>query len=353
MTQQICRRNKFGYCQYGDKCRFRHNDKVCVDKICKIVNCENRHPRSCKFQREYGRCKFTTYCKYNHDKNKDIAENSDKIEEIEKKLNEIEIIAKMNTPVEREVEKKMDNFEKQIKTMQKALEEKDSSISELKKRLEHFEKKITNEKNAKDKVIDKKIKDLEELIKKQSKKKGEQFSCTSCEFKTTSSQGLKTHIKRKHTKLNEEIYPKNCELCETEIANNRAMHLHLKTHSYRDGDELKFKCEDCEFWGPNNLTMEVHAGKAHSDIIQCGLCDFKAKDLEKLETHLSTCETYECDLCYFRVTKICEIKTHMMEKHENENVKIIHGKQDRKNEEEIDCAEHLRFDLFPKVCLVK
>ena len=34
------------------------------------------------------------------------------------------------------------------------------------------------------------------------------------------------------------------------------MNLHLKMYSYRDEDELKFKCEDCEFWGPNNLTME-------------------------------------------------------------------------------------------------
>ena len=38
----------------------------------------------------------------------------------------------------------------------------------------------------------------------------------------------------------------------------------------------------------------------------------------------------------------------MSEKHENENVIIIHGKQNRNKEEEIDCAEHLRFNLFPK-----
>ena len=94
--------------------------------------------------------------------------------------------------------------------------------------------------------------------------------------------------------------------------------------------------------------MEVHAGKNHSAILECGLCDYKAKDLESLETHISTCEIYECNICYFRVTKICDIKTHMNEKHENENVIIIHGKQNRNKEEEIDCAEHLRFDLFPK-----
>ena len=95
-------------------------------------------------------------------------------------------------------------------------------------------------------------------------------------------------------------------------------------------------------------TIEVHAGKAHSSNFECGLCDFKAKDLENLETHISTCEIYECNNCYFRVTQICEIKIHMLEKHESENVLILHGKQDRSNEEKIDCKEHLRFDLFPK-----
>ena len=45
-----------------------------------------------------------------------------------------------------------------------------------------------------------------------------------------------------------------------------------------------------------------------------------------------------------------EIQTHMIEKHENENVKILHGKQDRNNEDELDCVEHFRFELFPKDC---
>ena len=126
------------------------------------------------------------------------------------------------------------------------------------------------------------------------------------------------------------------------------MKLHLKTHSYKNGDDLNFKCEDCDFWGQNGLTMEVHPGKNHSAKLECGLCDLKAKDLESLVTHISTCEIYECNNCYFRVTQIYEIKTHMNEKHENENVIIIHGKQDRNNYEEIITTEHRRFYLFPK-----
>ena len=262
MNQQICRRNKFAYCKHSDKCRFRHNDEICVDKKCSIYNCEKRHPRICKFQREYGRCKFTTYCRYSHEKNSDIAQNSDKIQEIEKKIINIESKAVINNPVEKnlvkEVQKKMDTFENEIKTLRKALEDKDSFIHMLEKRLDTVEKKFTEEKCVREKEMNKKIKDLEGFIKKQTKKKAEHFSCKTCEFKTTSSQGLKTHVKRKHTKINEVKYPQTCNLCETELDNEKQMNLHLKTHSYRDGEKLKFKCEDCDFWGPNSLTMEVH-----------------------------------------------------------------------------------------------
>ena len=58
------------------------------------------------------------------------------------------------------------------------------------------------------------MKYLDGLIKKHIKKKVEHFSCTACDFKTTSSQGLKTHTKRKHTQLNAEKYPKTVNFVE-------------------------------------------------------------------------------------------------------------------------------------------
>ena len=242
---------------------------------------------------------------------------------------------------------KLTNVEKKCSENQK---NKDAQINGFELRLQELEKEHKTYKKEKEK----KIKELENTCKQKARKekdndtKVDHFNCTACDFITTSRQGLKTHTTRKHTKLCSEKYPKTCEFCEMELDSEKEMNLHLKTHSYRNEEELKFKCEDCDFWGQNNLTMEVHAGKAHSSNFECGLCDFKAKDLENLETHISTCEIYECSICYFRVTQMCEIKTHMIEKHESDNVLIQHGKQDRRDEEKIDCKEHLRFDLFPK-----
>ena len=33
----------------------------------------------------------------------------------------------------------------------------------------------------------------------------------------------------------------------------------------------KFKCVDCEFVGTNEYTMEVHIGKYHTDVFECGI----------------------------------------------------------------------------------
>ena len=82
MREDVCRKNKHGYCMYGDTCHFRHIDEVCSDKICNVFNCEKRHPKLCKFFREYHRCKFTTFCRYSHT----VTDNDEQIKEIEIKM---------------------------------------------------------------------------------------------------------------------------------------------------------------------------------------------------------------------------------------------------------------------------
>ena len=77
------------------------------------------------------------------------------------------------------------------------------------------------------------------------------------------------------------------------------------------------------------------------------MCDFKAKNINKLNTHISTCESYDCDECNFRVKTLSSIRTHMEEVHvETENVKINHLKLDRKDDNFVTITEHLRHELF-------
>ena len=194
---------------------------------------------------------------------------------------------------------------------------------------------------------DKKIKDLENMLKNHPKKQKvtEKLKCSECEYETTTKRTLNAHIAKKHTNLSKFKYPANCELCDEELKDEKEVKLHMKSHTY---SELNFKCENCNYWSYNALTMEVHVGKHHAEKLECGLCEYKVDNLESLKIHLSTCEVYECNRCFFRVCTLSEIKKHIKEKHEDDDdLKITHGKVNRKDEEEIDENELMKHEIFP------
>ena len=89
--------------------------------------------------------------------------------------------------------------------------------------------------------------------------------------------------------------------------------------------------------------MEVHLGKVHGDKFDCGLCDYNAKDLENLEMHLSTCETYKCIICDLDFTNLSEIKKHFSQKHEP------HVKENRDNIDAFDGNHYSFKELFPEL----
>ena len=209
----------------------------------------------------------------------------------------------------------------------------------LELRLDELEKKHKNDKQIKDK----KIKDLENVIKKKSiQEQPEDFRCSECDFVAKTKSGLKTHKARIHTKTNALQYPAECELCEAKLENEQIMKEHLKYHSYK---KSTYKCEDCDYCSENFLTMEVHVGKHHGEKIDCGLCNFEAKDLEALNMHLSTCEIYVCDDCCYRSIHIHEIKEHLEKSHTSPYDTIIHGKVNLKNPEIIDDALYSKHQI--------
>ena len=191
MNKNVCRRNKYGHCKYGDKCTYLHTNEICAEKNCNVYNCERRHPQICNYQRTYGRCKFTEYCIYSHNKPGDILENINKIAILEKKIENLQETHNRNVRNECKkkldnLESKIDNLESQIITMNKASEEKGSLINDLEKRLESIQRNCLDTFIVKEIEVNKKFKDIENVSKKQKKTKVEQFNCTDCNFTTTS-----------------------------------------------------------------------------------------------------------------------------------------------------------------------
>ena len=152
------------------------------------------------------------------------------------------------------------------------------------------------------------------------------LKCEKCKFVTDSNDGLEVHIQRKHKNLDDP--PFDCEFCDKTFKNKEQLEKHLKTHSFKK----VFKCENCSFLGSNELCLNVHEGKEHSEEYECGLCDFKAGSLENLETHLHTCEIYTC--CHYldnNCRTVTDIKKHLKEKHTNwlKDTFVTHSKISR------------------------
>ena len=141
-------------------------------------------------------------------------------------------------------------------------------------------------------------------------------------------------------------------MCEKNIDSKEELLKHMPSHSYKPSSELNFKCEECDFWGPNQLTMEVHIGKHHSERFECGLCDYKGKDFDDLDIHLVTCELYRCTycLCNLNFKTISSLKTHVNEKHQTPHMKrntdIMHAKIDRNNSEIISTRIYKANNFF-------
>ena len=85
----ICKYNKYGYCKYGETCHKYHEIRKCEDVKCETVTCLLRHPTPCRHFSIYRRCKFGSYCSFEH------CEETDKISfvcEIKELKSEITIL---------------------------------------------------------------------------------------------------------------------------------------------------------------------------------------------------------------------------------------------------------------------
>ena len=212
-----------------------------------------------------------------------------------------------------EMDKRIEVFETQLRTMRECIAEKDAQIASLEERLS----KIESEDNTKHlKMVELKEK------------------CFQCDFETTSKHGLKVHIAKKHTVRS----TFSCEFCERIFENEKDMRKHLKTHSYK---KANFKCLECDFVGETEKTMDVHSGKEHSNNFECGICDLKLRNKEDLEVHLFTCEIYVCRKREFKAKTISEVKLHTESMHGTDKDHFLHHiKMDRNNVNEVSDSKH-------------
>ena len=109
-------------------------------------------------------------------------------------------------------------------------------------------------------------------------------------------------------------------------------------------NQLKYKCEDCDFFANDILSLNVHVERKHLGNFECAICGFTAENEDHLNTHLHTCETYTCDYCLhskFMVKTLPELVAHLKNKHPKHLMKttIIHTKMARSDVDKVSQRE--------------
>ena len=205
--EEICKFNKFGFCKFRNTCFKKHENQKCEKKNCKIWNCSLRHPKTCRFFREYKRCKFGEFCKFSHDQlteknySEDIGGMMEKLECLKKDIGVKDIeIARLDTEIkdlERGLNCKIMNLEKIVRILQE-------EVAGLKKENEklRFSLKGSFLSEEKNNLNDTENDDTEraktdENIEKTSVVENE-FICDKCGFIGKTEAGLKTHNTTKH-----------------------------------------------------------------------------------------------------------------------------------------------------------
>ena len=112
-NQNVCIFNKYGYCKFKYTCRKQHIQEKCSNEKCEILRCSLRHPKICRYFRDFGNCKFGEWCSFRHE----IKVNKD-IEDMKKTL-----------------DAKIETYETRLKTLETCLAEKDVNISQLEENL--------------------------------------------------------------------------------------------------------------------------------------------------------------------------------------------------------------------------
>ena len=257
-TQVLCSFNKFGFCKYRETCRKRHIKETCEKTLCDISTCTSRHPRICKFFRDLGRCKFDP-CAFLHVENKNsleslVKENEEILQKIAKldstikDLDEKIIESKHIQDKLRSVENKLDTFN----SSQKEMFEKDSLIEKLNRKVSTIEKTLS-EKDDQIKLLVEKVRSIEE---RQDNLEIESNEVSECE----------------QTFVNPSNKTENCEDCDLEPISENHQGKHVK--------------------------------KSHESSLQCEYCDFIAKNVSGLKTHIRRMHTrqqklYTCQYCTF------------------------------------------------------
>ena len=146
--EQVCRHFQTGFCKFGELCRKHHVKVICNKENCDSKDCNERHPKICRYFNSNQACKFGITCSYLH---VTLKEKGD-IFQLTSKVNQLESL---------------------IKSMSQKIDKLTIELEVVKSNKEINTNDISSEKEIK---------------------------CDLCEYTASTSTVLKRHVTMKHKK---------------------------------------------------------------------------------------------------------------------------------------------------------
>ena len=172
----ICKFNQTGYCRNGGMCPKVHNNALCGEKVCRNIDCRERHPKTCLYFAQNKFCRWKEHCAYAHH----VSKEETNLAQIERE------ISLLKTEKEKLIEYRADIDVKFLKMISNEIE-----LTRLKNIVGEQRKQIED-------LLVKVMKLEQNNNKKQFEVKDSSYEWNICDYKATTELMLRKHKNTKH-----------------------------------------------------------------------------------------------------------------------------------------------------------
>ena len=194
---------------------------MCENQSCEISVCTLRHPKICRYFRDFGRCKFSEWCHFRHVENIQSFDNSEistlkmRISDIEKIIQEkdeaIKHLSNQFETLKQELTKPQDQLdldqlemiltehEKKHKDLEIKIDTLEKIVGDVSKRLKHNNCETNEDESEIDRTHEEETDT--NLLETTFHNPTLGFNCAQCDFVAKTERSLKTHMSRKHVKI--------------------------------------------------------------------------------------------------------------------------------------------------------
>ncbi|XP_051966098.1 zinc finger Y-chromosomal protein 1-like [Xyrauchen texanus] len=141
------------------------------------------------------------------------------------------------------------------------------------------------------------------------------YSCMYCDYKSSDSSNLKTHVKTKHSCE----LPFRCERCGQTFSEEEELTQHAATHE----DARGHQCSHCDHRSSNSSDLKRHVISVHTKDYphKCAICGkgfHRPSELKKHSTSHKAKKLHQCRHCNFKIADPFVLSRHILSVHTKE-----------------------------------